>query len=216
MANFDSADLLSRVKALLNRPSTDEAITDARPFRSHGRTVERPCLTCGAAIRTFASRIKDGKDKYCSRACYAKSLTKPRITLECVSCRQPFTIVPHHAKRQRKYCCQACHGIGRHGSRTDGGVIDGPGGYRWTYVPDAERATHTHALKQGRYIAEHVYKAERVLGRCLQKGEVVHHINADKADNRNENLLVCSASYHSELHGRMSRLYAQEKFGRSA
>lgn len=32
MANFDSADLLSRVKALVNRPSTDEAITDAQYY----------------------------------------------------------------------------------------------------------------------------------------------------------------------------------------
>src|SRR3990167_9532111 len=32
MANFDSADLLSRVKALLNRPSTDEAISDAQYY----------------------------------------------------------------------------------------------------------------------------------------------------------------------------------------
>src|SRR3990167_6226914 len=41
MANFGSADLLSRVKALLNRPSTDEAITDAQYYVMAGDAQRR-------------------------------------------------------------------------------------------------------------------------------------------------------------------------------
>jgi len=41
MANFDSADLLSRVKALLNRPSTDEAISDAQYYVMPGDAQRR-------------------------------------------------------------------------------------------------------------------------------------------------------------------------------
>jgi hypothetical protein len=59
---------------------------------------------------------------------------------------------------------------------------------------------------------EHVVKTERVLGRPLKKGEVVHHVNGDPSDNDNRNLLICKTGYHHFLHHRMSRRYASSKF----
>lgn len=57
-------------------------------------------------------------------------------------------------------------------------------------------------------VPEHRVIAERVLGRKLRRGEVVHHINMDKTDNRNCNLLICSAEYHKYLHHAMAAAYA--------
>ena len=60
------------------------------------------------------------------------------------------------------------------------------------------------------YVLEHHLIAERVLGRPLKflaphhsDNEMAHHINFDRADNRERNLVICTISYHNNLHHRI-------------
>ena len=54
----------------------------------------------------------------------------------------------------------------------------------------------------------------RVIGRKLKRSEVVHHIDGDRSNNKNNNLLLCTNSYHAFLHRRMDILNNKPLFGR--
>mgnify|MGYP001574720473 FL=1 len=77
-------------------------------------------------------------------------------------------------------------------------------GGRWThpegYIYVLAREHH-RANSQG-YVYEHILIIEKVLGRKLRKGEVVHHINHKKNDNRPENLMIFKTNVKHLAHHR--------------
>lgn len=50
------------------------------------------------------------------------------------------------------------------------------------------------------HIREHQYIMETHLGRRLEKGEVVHHIDGDKRNNDLDNLFLTTVNEHNKLH----------------
>ena len=68
--------------------------------------------------------------------------------------------------------------------------------------------SHPRAGVNG-YVAEHIYIAEKALGKSLPIKAQVHHMDGDKSNNNNSNLVICeNQKYHSLLHQRMRALKA--------
>ena len=78
------------------------------------------------------------------------------------------------------------HGPGHKKKRQDGYIV--------VHYPD-----HPNSTKSG-YVMEHKLVMEKHIGRYLEKDEVVHHKNGNRADNRIENLALMTFNEHSALH----------------
>jgi HNH endonuclease len=79
---------------------------------------------------------------------------------------------------------------GERNSNWKGGRIVASNGYVMV-----KRPGHHLADCRG-YVYEHRIVAEEKLGRHLLPGEVVHHVNGIKSDNRPENIEVLSSTAH--------------------
>lgn len=111
----------------------------------------------------------------------------------CGFCNRPFFIYKSKTKYLKNgglYCSRNCYFQDHFKAMK----IIGRGGY---IILSFRRKDGSTA-----YIDEHRIIMETWLGRKLKKGEQVHHINKNQADNRIENLSVLSIIEHKQIHNR--------------
>jgi len=164
----------------------------------------RPCKGCGKA---FTPIRKKWKQQYCSQFCQRsgriwhrwkfikqnKKVQRHTTSADfeprkCKYCGESF--VPLLNPKQI-FCSQACRildngNLSRRTAKQRGNKQRGRGEGK------------TYRKLNGRH--EHRIVAEKILGRPLKKGEIVHHKDNNKFNNDPLNLMVMSQSEHIKIH----------------
>lgn len=146
------------------------------------------CQQCGAAIDVPPSRVK--RRKFCSKRCQG----------DWLAANQRGEAHPMHGRKHSPESLAKMSATrtararrGRDNPTWKGGYMHR--GYRFVSPPEG-----------GKAIPEHRLVMEATLGRPLEPGEVVHHVNGIKSDNRPENLILSTNDEHTREH---QRVYAE-------
>lgn len=95
--------------------------------------------------------------------------------------------------------------MGEKNPKWRGGICIDKDGRKLIYSPN-----HPKPDVDKIYCYEYRLIIEKDLGRYLEKGEIIHHINSDVTDNRIENLEVMSQSEHITLHKKQGDMQRRE------
>jgi len=156
---------------------------------------------CGNTVKTPGCKFSPGHHR--------KGIHKKGAWIPCSYCGKVRWIFANDIK-ENNFCSRTCMYDFRRGKTLREKNPNWRGGKTIIakrpaiYIP-----SHSRATREG-YVYEHIVIAEKALGRSLkyfrhahQNNEVVHHVDENKMNNANDNLLICESSYHKALHGRL-------------
>ena len=172
--------------------------------------IKITCDFCGTVWNDYPSNNR----KYCSRKCYeegSKRDTHKRNAFVCPQCGITFA---DRFRKNRKFCSYKCKSENQIGKTKSEETINN---IRKSLIENG--ITHIEPLYEdkkgfikitGTSKGYHTIIAENVLGRELKSNEVVHHIDGDRSNNLNNNLVICERSLHPTIHYKMKQRGRQQ------
>ena len=127
---------------------------------------------------------------YCSTKCRSAG-ARTALQRVCLNCNLTFDIYPSKvAVSPEESCCSLkC----RTAYYTEDRSLAWRGGI---YTSESAGHAFVGLVRKGyigKYIQEHRLIAGTIMGRPVERGEVVIHVNKDKSDNKGDNLFVCES-----------------------
>lgn len=168
------------------------------------KRVMQTCLECGTEYLNPQAWIRQGRRKFCSKKCrdhYMRQFTGPKAARygKKHTSETRDKISKTRVERNRMPCLED-HPNWKGGRYVHNGYVN----VMIETLPESQQAM-AHKMTTGKYILEHRLVMAMEMGRPLVRGEVVHHINGNKSDNRFKNLMLENVKVHSQAHRELVR-----------
>jgi len=151
----------------------------------------RKCKHCGKEFKALLKEIKRGNAKFCSRSCSSSQKQQKEPNVVCANCGKSFYKSQSKQKNSKSgifFCCRVC----KDQSQRIGGIskimpphygtADGIYSYRQTTLNNREHVCEDCGYK----------KHTKIL--------VVHHVDHNRLNNEDSNLIILCPNCHAVRH----------------
>lgn len=153
--------------------------------------IIKNCLNCKKEFKTYVSKIKLGRGKYCSKSCNNISqlgkCVSPLTQFKKGEHRSPTTEFKKGSSSWNKGKTNYWL-IGEKNHQWKGGISKHSLGYL-----NQKSGINKRKL-------QHRLIMEQYLGHELSSDEIVHHLDGDKTNNNLENLIITNRKDHARFH----------------